>query len=169
MEQIQCAQLTEMPPPECLPTRQYVPTNLCQRAIQWVHTEPSLGHPGINRTMQLEQNAIWWLSLAANMICSQIYLLPKPQKLPAGLLELLPISQCPWSHIAVDFVTDLHYSCGYPAILVAINCHQGLPTIMETVQALFNHVFRNYGLTEDIVSDWGYNSHYRSGAHLAKD
>ncbi|KAL0146490.1 hypothetical protein M9458_058121, partial [Cirrhinus mrigala] len=31
----------------------------------------------------------------------------------------------------------------------------GLPTTMETAEHLFQHVFRNFGLPEEIVSDWG--------------
>ncbi len=32
---------------------------------------------------------------------------------------------------------------------------KGLPTAMETAEVLFNHVFRNFGIPEDIVSDRG--------------
>ncbi|KAK3532605.1 hypothetical protein QTP86_026218 [Hemibagrus guttatus] len=32
---------------------------------------------------------------------------------------------------------------------------KGLPTAMQSAEAMFNHVFRNFGLPEDIVSDWG--------------
>uniref|UniRef100_A0A9J7ZYA5 Uncharacterized protein n=1 Tax=Cyprinus carpio carpio TaxID=630221 RepID=A0A9J7ZYA5_CYPCA len=87
-----------------------------------------------------------------------------PRELPAGLLEPLPIPQRPWSHLAVDFVTDLPNSNGYTTILVIIDrfsksCRliplRGLPTAMETAQALFHHVFRVYGIPEDIVSDRG--------------
>ncbi|KAI2649034.1 Retrotransposon-derived protein PEG10 [Labeo rohita] len=64
----------------------------------------------------------------------------------------------------VDFVTDLPPSNGYTTILVIIDrfskaCRliplKGLPTSMDTAQALFHHVFRCYGLPEDIVSDRG--------------
>ncbi|KAK3531817.1 hypothetical protein QTP70_029717 [Hemibagrus guttatus] len=67
----------------------------------------------------------------------------------------------PWSHIAIDFLTDLPTSQGFSTILVAIDrfskaCKlKGLPTALETATALFHHVFHNYGLPEDIVSDRG--------------
>ncbi|KAK3555689.1 hypothetical protein QTP86_029086 [Hemibagrus guttatus] len=32
---------------------------------------------------------------------------------------------------------------------------KGSPTAMQTAEAMFQHVFRNFGLPEDIVSDWG--------------
>ncbi|KAK3534275.1 hypothetical protein QTP86_008688 [Hemibagrus guttatus] len=61
------------------------------------------------------------------------------RQLPEGLLEPLPIPQRPWSHLSVDFLTDLPDSGGHTA----------------TAEALFLHVFRNFGLPEDIVSDRG--------------
>lgn len=57
---------------------------------------------------------------------------------------------------------DLPPSDGYTCVLVVVNqfskaCHliplRGLPTAMETAEMLFNHVFRNFGLPEDIASD----------------
>ncbi|KAK3534931.1 hypothetical protein QTP70_002016 [Hemibagrus guttatus] len=74
-----------------------------------------------------------------------------------------------WVHTSLcsghpDFVTDLPPSNGFTTILVIIDrfskaCRlillKGLPTAMETAQSLFHHVFRVYGIPEDIVSDRG--------------
>ncbi len=82
----------------------------------------------------------------------------------AGKLVPLPIPHRPWSHVGVDFVIDLPNSEGFTCILVAVErfskaCRliplKGLPTALETAEALFYHVFRNYGIPEDIVSDRG--------------
>ncbi|KAK3554176.1 hypothetical protein QTP70_019099, partial [Hemibagrus guttatus] len=62
------------------------------------------------------------------------------QQLPTGLLELLPILRQPWSHMAVDFVTDLPSSSGFNTILVATKFSEacrlvplmGLPTAMKS-------------------------------------
>ncbi|KAK3517180.1 hypothetical protein QTP70_000775 [Hemibagrus guttatus] len=62
--------------------------------------------------------------------------------LPEGLLEPLPIPRRPWSHLLVDFLTDLLD-------------FKGLPTAMQSPEAMFQHVFRNFGLPEDVVSDRG--------------
>lgn len=87
-----------------------------------------------------------------------------PRKLPAGLLQPLPIPQRPWSHIAIDFVTDLPNSQGNTTILTVIDrfskaCRliplPKLPTAFETAEVLCNYVFRFYGLPQDIVSDRG--------------
>ncbi|KAK3517514.1 hypothetical protein QTP70_012589 [Hemibagrus guttatus] len=84
------------------------------------------------------------------------------RQLLTGLLEPLPVPQRPWSHIALDFVTDLVDSEGYNTVLVAINwfskaCRlvplKGLSTAMETGKILFHRVFHVYSLLEDIMSD----------------
>ncbi len=85
-----------------------------------------------------------------------------PRHLPSGKLLPLPIPRRPLSHLGVDFVTDLPASDGNTCILVTVDrfskaCRlvplKGLPTAMETAEVLFNHVFRNFGIPEDIVSD----------------
>jgi transposase InsO family protein len=64
----------------------------------------------------------------------------------------------------VDFLTDLPPSQGNTTILVVVDrfsksCRllplPGLPTALQTVEALVTHVFRHYGVPEDIVYDRG--------------
>ncbi len=64
----------------------------------------------------------------------------------------------------IDIVTNLSESEGPACILVAVDrfskaCKliplHGLPTTLETTKQLFTHVFRNFRIPEDIVSDWG--------------
>ncbi len=99
--------------------------------------------------------------------CSVCAITKTPHHLPAGKLMPLPIPHRPWSHVGVDFVTDLPNSEGFTCILVAVDqfskaCRliplKGLPTALETAEALFQHVFRNFGIPEDIVSDVGPSS-----------
>uniref|UniRef100_A0A8C1UMJ1 Integrase catalytic domain-containing protein n=1 Tax=Cyprinus carpio TaxID=7962 RepID=A0A8C1UMJ1_CYPCA len=87
-----------------------------------------------------------------------------PRHLPAGKLMPLPVPHRPWSHLGVDFVTDLPPSEGNTCILVAIDrfskaCKliplKGLPTAFVTAELLMENVFRNFGIPEDIVSDRG--------------
>ncbi|KAK3574101.1 hypothetical protein QTP86_003192 [Hemibagrus guttatus] len=80
-----------------------------------------------------------------------------PRHLPAGKLLPLPVPSRPWSHLGVDFVTDL------PRFVTdhrsSKSCHllplKGPPTALETAELLFNHVFRYFGIPEDIVLDRG--------------
>uniref|UniRef100_A0A8K9XKM7 Integrase catalytic domain-containing protein n=1 Tax=Oncorhynchus mykiss TaxID=8022 RepID=A0A8K9XKM7_ONCMY len=66
--------------------------------------------------------------------------------------------------LSVDFLTDLPPSQGNTTILVVVDhfsksCRllplPGLPTALQTGEALFTHVFRHYGVPEDIMSDRG--------------
>lgn len=88
---------------------------------------PSFGlSSGIQQTNELVCNSFWWPNLINYVsmyvkscrVCAQS---KTPRELPAFLLEPLPIHQCPWSHLAVDFVTDLLSSNGYTTILVIID------------------------------------------------
>ncbi|KAK3572475.1 hypothetical protein QTP86_033904 [Hemibagrus guttatus] len=139
------------------------------QVMQWVHEAPSSGHPGIRRSTQLIRHRFWWPSLTSDVeehvrACATCTRTRTSRQLPEGLLEPLPIPQRPWSHLSVDFLTDLSDSGGHTAVLVVVDrfskgCKliplKGLPSAMQTVEALFLHVFRNFGLPEDIVSDRG--------------
>lgn len=70
--------------------------------------------------------------------------------------------QHPWSHIAINFVTDLANSKGLITIMIIIGHFSKActliplkekPTAMEIAEAPFQQVFKIYSLMEDIVSD----------------
>ncbi len=160
MTEIADAQTTDPPPAETPPNLTYVPQPLRQRVLSLVHSIPSSGHPGITATLQLLNNRFWWPSIQTDTIafiknCDICNISKSPHQLPAGLLQPLPIPQRPWSHIAIDFVTDLPASQGQTTILTVIDrfskaCRliplPKLPTAFETEEALCNYVFRFYGL-----------------------
>ncbi|KAI2655938.1 Transposon Tf2-9 polyprotein [Labeo rohita] len=162
MEEIQRRHDQDPLPPQCPPNKHYVPQEMRHQVLQWVHTSLSAGHPGISHTLHLLKNSFWWPSMTKDttafikscQICAQS---KTPKELPSGLLQSLPIPQRPWSHLSIDFVTDLPPSHEFTTILVITDRFsksccliplKGLPTAMET--AFFNHVFRVYGLPEDI-------------------
>ncbi len=96
--------------------------------------------------------------------CSVCAMSKTPRHLPVSKLLPLPVPRRPWSHIGIDFVMDLPNSEGNTCVLVTVDrfskaCKfiplKGLPTAFETAECLFNHVFRNVGLPEEIVSDRG--------------
>ncbi|KAI2645676.1 Transposon Tf2-6 polyprotein [Labeo rohita] len=156
-------------PPECPAGKLFVPEALRERVLTQVHSVPSSGHPGIDATIHLLRNRFWWPTLATETIqfvnrCS-VCQTSKPSKhLPAGLLQPLPLPQRPWSHIAIDFITDLPSSQGNTVIFTIVDrfskaCRlipiPKLPSALEAAELLCNQVFRFYGLPEDIVSDRG--------------
>jgi len=150
-------------------SRLFVPEAFRARLINHVHSTPSSGHPGITATIQLLQNRFWWPTLSLDTTkqvksCVNCNMSKTPRQLPAGLLTPLPTPQRPWSHIAIDFITDLPKSQGHTTILTIVDrfskaCRliplPKLPTALETAEILCNQVFRFYGLPEDIVSDRG--------------
>ncbi|KAK3528837.1 hypothetical protein QTP70_011760 [Hemibagrus guttatus] len=131
-------------PPECPPGLQFVPRSHRTSLVHSTHVSLGTGHPGIQRTLSLLQQRFWWPRMAVEVKryvqgCRECAMSKSPRHLPAGKLLPLPVPTRPWSHLGVDFIVDLPDSEGS----------------LETAEHLFNHVFRYYGLPEDIVSDRG--------------
>ncbi|KAI2647139.1 Transposon Tf2-6 polyprotein [Labeo rohita] len=138
MDEIHRRQEQDPPPPQCPPNKHYVPQELRHQVLQWTRPHSS-------------NHAKSALNLRPPKNCPQVCFNPYLFHNDLGLTSL-------------DFVTDLPPSQEFTTILVIIDrfsksCRliplKGLPTAMETALALFNHVFRVYGLPEDIVSDRG--------------
>ncbi|KAK3506442.1 hypothetical protein QTP70_017059, partial [Hemibagrus guttatus] len=168
VEEIRRAHADEPPPAGCPPTKIFVPLQFHPQVMQWVHEAPSSGHPWIRRSAQLIRCRFWWPSLGPDVegyvqACSTCAQARTSRQLLEGLLEALPIPRHLWSHLSVDFLTDLPDSGGFTAVMVvdrfSKGCKliplKGLPTALQTAEAMFQHVFRNFGLPEDIVSDQG--------------
>ncbi|KAK3546467.1 hypothetical protein QTP70_026322 [Hemibagrus guttatus] len=156
-------------PPGCPQGLQFVPWARHTTLVHSSHTSLGTGHPGINGTLSLLTQCFWWLHMAADVRryvqgCRECAMSKSPRHLPSGKLLPLPVPNRPWSHLGVDFITDLPVSRGCTCVLVIVDrfsksCQlvplPGQPTAMDTAEHLFNHVFRYYGLPEDIVSDRG--------------
>ncbi|KAK3561610.1 hypothetical protein QTP86_010683 [Hemibagrus guttatus] len=158
VEEIWRAHADEPPPTGCPPTKIFVPQQFRQQVMQWVHEAPSSGHPGIRRSTQLIRRLFWWPSLGLDVegyirACSMCVQARTSRQLPEGLLEPLQIPRRPWSHLSVDFLTDLPDSGGFTTVMVVVDrfskgCKliplKGLPTAMQSAEAMFNHVFHNF-------------------------
>uniref|UniRef100_A0A8C1GVU0 Gypsy retrotransposon integrase-like protein 1 n=1 Tax=Cyprinus carpio TaxID=7962 RepID=A0A8C1GVU0_CYPCA len=156
-------------PPECPANKIYIPKDLRTPLISSAHSSIGTGHPGINKTCSTLQHKYWWPGMLNDIRtfiqgCTLCAISKVPHQLPSGKLVPLPIPHRPWSHIGIDFVTDLPVSDGNTCILVAIDrfskaCKliplKALPPAFDTAKLLFEHVFRNFGIPEDIVSDRG--------------
>ncbi|KAK3559000.1 hypothetical protein QTP86_000119 [Hemibagrus guttatus] len=131
-------------PPGCPPGLQFIPRSHRTSLIHATHVSLGTGHPGIKGTLSLLQQRFWWPRMAVDVKryvqgCRECAMSKSPRHLPAGKLLPLPVPNRPWSHLGIDFIVDLPASEGS----------------LETAEYLFNHVFRYYGLPEDIVSDRG--------------
>ncbi len=168
-EQIRVTTISEQAPPGGPEGRTYVPTSLRSTLLGSVHASPGSGHPGSQHTLSLLQARYWLPQMARDVSlyvcgCSVCAISKSPRHLPAAKLVPLPIPRRPWSHRRVNFVTDLPNSEGFTWILIAVDrfskaCRliplKGLPTALETAEALFHHVFHNYGIPEDVISNRG--------------
>ncbi|KAK3564885.1 hypothetical protein QTP86_030827 [Hemibagrus guttatus] len=166
MGHIRAATEEEPAPPGGPDGKAYVPTSLRLSLLDSVHASPGSGHPGRQRTLSLLKERYWWPNMAEEVarfvrgwsVCAMV---STSRRLPEGKLVSLPIQRHPWSHLGIDFATDLPVSNGFTTILVTIDrfskaCKliplKGLPTALETAEALFSKVFRHFGILEDIVS-----------------
>ncbi|KAK3514418.1 hypothetical protein QTP70_018040 [Hemibagrus guttatus] len=141
MEEIRRSHANEPPPASCPATKVFV-------SLQFRRQWPSLG-TDVEGYVQ------------ACPTCPQSR---ASRQLPEGLLEPLPIPRRPWSHLSVDFLTNLPDSGEFTTVMVVVDrfskgCKliplKGSPTAMQMAEAMFQHVFRNFGLPKDIVSDRG--------------
>lgn len=157
------------PPNECPHDHTFVRDLLRNKLLHQVHAVPISVHLGITATLHLLKNQFWWSTMSADTTqfvnnCTVCNTSKPSQQLLAGLLQPLLIPQRPWSHIAIDFITDLPESRGNTVILTVLDwlsksCRliplPKFPMAFETAEALCDYVFCFYGLREDIVSDQG--------------
>ncbi|KAI2663997.1 Transposon Tf2-8 polyprotein [Labeo rohita] len=116
-QDIQHATLQEPAPLECPEGKIYVPRSQRQTLLGTAHQSPGSGHPGSKRTLSLLQTRYWWPSMRRDTIryvqsCSVCAMSNSPRMLPTGKLVPLPIPERPWSHLGIDFATDLPSSEG---------------------------------------------------------
>lgn len=156
-------------PPECPPGRLYVPRVLRPELLLWVHAQSGTGHPGIGTTQRLIACRYWWPGWRREVqgfveSCTDCAQCKDPNQAPSGLLQPLPVPNRPWSHIAMDFITDLPRSGGKTVILTIVDrfskmcrlvARAKLPTATELSEVLIHELFRFTGILEDLVSDRG--------------
>ncbi|KAK3531831.1 hypothetical protein QTP70_029712 [Hemibagrus guttatus] len=152
-------------PSGCPPVLQYITRARRTPLIHSAHTSLGTGHPGANETLSLLKDHFWWPNMASDVRryvqgCRDCAMSKSPRHLPSSKLLPLPVPNRPWSHLGVDFITDLPVSKYYTCIFVVVDRFsksccliplKGLPTAMETAELMFNHIFRYFGIPEDIV------------------
>lgn len=125
-ERIKAASADQPGPSACPANQLFVPAPLRSEVLQWSHSSKLTGHPGARRTREFLQRQFWWSILEEDVhqfvkscpTCNQ----HKPfHQAPVGHLHPLPIPSRLWSHISLDFVTDLHPSAGNSAILTIVD------------------------------------------------
>lgn len=106
----------------------YVPSQLHSKLNTWTHTSATMhfGHPGTRKTYDLWlREKYWWLQMVDKIntymsSCSTCAQGKVPHNFPAEKLMPLPTPKCPWSHFALDFITDLSKSNTHTILLVVL-------------------------------------------------
>ena len=145
--------------------------SLRRRLLYEFHDAPYAGHHGVRKTYAAISTRFWWPRLSDSVrryvascpTCQRT----KPSSLPApGLLHPLPVPTRPWTHISMDWITDLPRSTlgdvKYDSILTIVDMFSKqahfVPTYKtatahQTAQLLLREVYRLHGIPSVIVSD----------------
>ena len=152
--------------------RLWVPESYQTILLKIVHDQPSVGHPGIAKTLYHLQQSYYWprMDLTVTQYVKNCHVCgrskPSRQKYN-GLLNSLPIPLQPWQDISLDFVTGLPLNDGCDAVLVVVDrltkerhfiaclAKDSGTSAEETAYLLISCVWRLHGLPDRIVSDRG--------------
>lgn len=146
--------------------------DLRERIVQTIHEQPTVGHPGIQRTLSTIRRSYYWPEMKKMVErcvnnCNTCRRAKAPRDQYNGKLQPLPVPDQPWEDIAMDFVTGLPESNGCDAIFVVIDrltkmrhyiaCKAGEQgtSAEQTAQMFLKHVWKHHGLPRSIVSDRG--------------
>jgi hypothetical protein len=143
--------------------------DLRTHVLKVCHDHPIAGHPGQTKTLELLHRDYFWPKMREDVVafvksCVTCGRAKAHHHQPYGTLQQLPIPECPWHSVSMDFIEQLPSSSGFTAILVIVDrlTKQALflPTTdqatSEDVAALyFKNVFSRHGVPAHITSDRG--------------
>ncbi len=126
-------------------------------------------HPGVRRSLAAIRQRFWcghpWPRMSDSLCwlarCAQN---KTSNQSPVGLLQPLPIPSCPWSHLALNFVSGPSPSRATPVILTVVDRLSKRPISFPCPNSppprrlhrwCEDHIFRIHGLPVDVVSDRG--------------
>jgi len=150
----------------CWKGRVYAPKPTRKRIMKSEHDSKIAGHVGRDRTMELISRNFYWPKMEEDVreYCSNCDICQRtksPRHAKHGLLHPLELPLKPWTHLSMDFITDLPLSSGGTKILVVVDrftkmAHyipidkKDTPTV---ARAYLNNVWKYHGFPEDVVSD----------------
>ncbi|POV98898.1 hypothetical protein PSTT_14130 [Puccinia striiformis] len=149
--------------------RIFVPTALRAQILKTFHDEPTAGHPGSLKTLDIISRCMNWPGIRKDVIeytksCFSCQRAKHSNQKPPGLMNSLSVPSRPWSIIAIDFIVKLPISGGFDSILVVVDhFSKGVHLIPaketwnseEFAFAFLDRVIRLHGLPDKIVSDRG--------------
>lgn len=147
----------------------FVPDEMTAIVMASCHEPPSMGHPGVKKTIANVSALYWWPTLSRDVeqfvrrceVCQRTK--PTYGK-PYGLLQPLPVACRPWQHVACDFVGPLPMSRGYNFVLTAVDrftkmavfaaCTNDI-TSFQFAELFVQRVCCRFGLPSTLVTDRG--------------
>lgn len=139
------------------------------RLLDEIHRQPSIGHPGQEKTKRMVSARYYWPALTEDVRryvdnCQVCKRTKTWRDRAPGLLQPLPIPGCPWQHITMDFRSFPKGRRGFDAVCVfvdrlskrpiSIPCHKEIDA-RDTARLFVDNVYRWVGLPDSIVSDRG--------------
>jgi hypothetical protein len=140
-----------------------------EEVLKKYHDDPIAGHPGHDKMFQIISRFATWDTLREDIAkyidgCSICQENKQKRGKQTGQLHPHPIPPYPWHTIAVDLIGPLPESQGYDAILTIVDKRTKHPIFIPTTttlssegwaRALWDSVFRRFGLPHFIISDRG--------------
>ncbi|ESK81254.1 reverse transcriptase-rnase h-integrase [Moniliophthora roreri MCA 2997] len=152
--------------------RIYVPNDptLRKLIVKTIHEALPHGHPGQWNTVDQVQRDYWWPGMTKFIkafvdecaACQQMKVNMHPTQTPiqpiGGHKDMLP-----FQIISMDLITDLPKVADCDSILVVVDhaamkgvifipCHKKIDAT-DTVELLFQHIYKRFGLPDKIISD----------------
>lgn len=138
------------------------------QVMQECHDAPYAGHPGRDKTLQLVKHWFWWPTVTGDVTqyvksCDSCQRNKSRNKLPAGLLQPLPVPGLPWESFSMDMVVDLPQTeAGHDSITVFVDRLTKMvhlapsnktDTAKDVAQLFIKEVFRLHGMPKHMVTD----------------
>jgi transposase InsO family protein len=137
----------------------YVPSiaAIRQEILRIHHDDPSAGHFGRERTLELLRRKFYWDRMRNDVAeyvgsCAVCQKTKVPRRLPAGELNSLPVPHEPWQDLTMDFITGLPPSSRgnsvYDAIFVVVDRFTKAARYIPTTKSLNAEELADIFLTE---------------------
>ena len=136
------------------------------------HDHETAGHPGELETYNSIRQHYWWPSMQTFIkwyvqgcgICQQFKINRNPSHPSYFLIEGSKLTR-PFAQCSMDMITDLPLSNSYDSILVVVDhslmkgvilipCNKTL-TADQCAKLLLDNIYKQFGLMDKIISDWG--------------
>ncbi|QRW25063.1 Transposon Tf2-7 polyprotein [Rhizoctonia solani] len=151
--------------------RIYVPNEpeIRKAVLESRHDNPSTGHPGQFRTLDLLSRDYYWSGMKQSVTkyvqaCDSCIRSKHSNRAPEGLLQNIDLPNKPWEEITYDLIVGLPTSEGYDAILTVVDRLSKMvhfipthsdATAVDVANLFVSFVWKLHGLPRKTISDQG--------------